>query len=68
MKKSYIHQTGTKVQGYSSHKEPCFYETTTKRQMFLIIEQMYEMLKDETQDWVDRAKQEIDILKINGIK
>jgi hypothetical protein len=44
--KSYIHQTGTRMQGYNSHKEHCFYEDTTKREMLLIIEQMSEMLKD----------------------
>lgn len=66
--KSYIHQTGTRMQGYNSHKEHCFYEDTTKRQMFLIIEQMAEMLKDKNQDWVDKAKQELETLKINGIK
>jgi len=56
------------MQGYNSHKEHCFYEDTTKRQMFLIIEQMAEMLKDQNQDWVDKAKQELETLKINGIK
>lgn len=65
---SYIHQTGTRIKGYKSHKEHCFYEVTTKRQMFLIIEQMAEMLKDQNQDWVDKAKQELETLKINGIK
>lgn len=66
--KFYIHKTGTRMQGYNSHKEHCFYEDTTKRQMFLIIEQMAEMLKDKNQDWVDKAKQEVELLKINGIK
>lgn len=65
---SYIHQTGTIIKWYNSHKEHCFYENTTKRQMFLIIEQMAEMLKDQNQDWVDKAKQELETLKINGIK
>jgi hypothetical protein len=36
--------------------------------MFLIIEQMAEMLKDKNQDWVDKAKQELETLKLNGIK
>jgi hypothetical protein len=36
--------------------------------MFLIIEQMSEMLKDQNQDWVDKAIQEVELLKINGIK
>ena len=36
--------------------------------MFLIIEQMAEMLRDQDQDWIDKAKQEVDLLKINGIK
>ena len=66
--KSYIHQTGTKIQGYNSHKENCFYDDTTKRQMFLIIEQMSEMLKGKNQDWVDKARQELETLKINLIK
>ena len=66
--KSYTHQSGTRIKGYNSHKEHCFYEATTKRQMFLIIEQMAEMLKDEQQDWIDKAKHELETLKINGIK
>ena len=36
--------------------------------MFLIINQMSEMLKDQNQDWVDKAKQELETLKLNGIK
>jgi predicted transcriptional regulator len=66
--KAYIHKTGTRIQGYNSHKEHCFYEDTTKREMFLIIEQMSEMLRDSNQDWVDKALEELNILKINGIK
>jgi hypothetical protein len=66
--KSYKHQTGAIVKGYNSHKEHCFYEETTKRQMFLIIEQMSEMLKNENQDWIDKASEEVNLLKINGIK
>ena len=64
----YTHRTGTKIKGFNSHKEHCFYEETTKRQMFLIIEQMAEMLRDQNQDWVDKAKNEVELLKINGIK
>ena len=64
----YIHPTGTKMRGYNSHKEHCFYEQTTKRQMFLIIEQMSEMLKESNQDWVDKAIQELQTLKLNQIK
>jgi hypothetical protein len=26
------------------------------------------MLKDQNQDWVDKAMQEVELLKINGIK
>ena len=66
--KAYIHKTGTRIQGYNSHKEHCFYEDTTKREMFLIIEQMSEILRDSNQDWVDKALEELNILKINGIK
>lgn len=68
MSRLYIHATGTTIKGYDTHKEHCFYEDTTKRQIFLIIEQMAEMLKGKNQDWVDKAKQEVEILKINGIK
>ena len=64
---SYIHKTGRKVKGFNSHKEHCFYEDTTKRQMFLIIEQMAEMIKSEDQNWVEKAKEELELLKINGI-
>ena len=67
MTKHYIHKTGTRMQGYNSHKEHCFYEDTTKRQMFLIIEQMAEILREQNQDWVDKAKEELETLKINGI-
>ena len=66
--KTYKHKTGTIMHGFNSHKEHCFYDDTTKYQMFLIIEQMAEMLKDKNQDWVDKAKQEVELLKINGIK
>lgn len=66
--KTYTHPVSKRlVNGYSSHKAHCFYETTTKRQMYLIIEQMAEMLKEKDQDWVDRAESELSILKINGI-
>ena len=66
--KAYIHKTGTRIQGFNSHEEHFFYENTTKRQMFLIIEQMAEMLKEENQDWVDKAQKEVELLKTNGIK
>jgi hypothetical protein len=66
--KSYTHQTGTKINGFSSHKEHTFYETTTKRQMFLIIEQFATLLKEDSQHWVDKATTELEILKINNIK
>lgn len=65
--RAYVHKTGTRIQGYNSHKEHCFYENTTKRQMFLIIEQMAERLKDTDQDWVDKSNEELELLKINGI-
>ena len=64
----YKHEKGATITAFNSHKEHCFYELTTKRQMFLIIEQMAEMLKDKNQDWVDKASQELELLKINGIK
>jgi hypothetical protein len=66
--KSYIHKTGTKIQGYNSNKEHCFYENTTKRQMFLIIEQFAELLKEENQDWIDKANDELELIKIFGFK
>lgn len=67
--KTYMHPTTSgKISGFSSHKEHCFYEETTKRQMFLIIEQMAVLLKDEAQDWVDKAEQEREAIKANGIK
>jgi len=42
--RQYKHNTGTIINGYNSNKEHSFYEETTKRQMFLIIEQMSELL------------------------
>jgi hypothetical protein len=65
---AYTHSTGTRIMTYNSHKEHCFYDNTTKRQMHLIIEQMSGLLKSQNQDWVDRAIQERDALKANGIK
>ena len=66
--KKYTHKTGTVIEGYNSNKEHCFYEETTKREMFLIIEQMAELLKNNNQDWVDKAKKELSLIKLNGIK
>ena len=66
--KKYTHKTGTEIKGYNSNKEHSFYEETTKREMFLIIEQMAELLKNKNQDWIDKAKEELSIIKINGIK
>ena len=66
--KKYTHKTGTTIKGYNSNKEHSFYEKTTKREMFLIIEQMSELLKDCNEDWVDKAKKELSIIKLNGIK
>jgi hypothetical protein len=66
---SYNHPTtGTLIRGYSSHKEHCFYEETTKRQMFLIIEQMSTLLSNPDQEWVERAIEERELLKVQGIK
>ena len=65
----YLHPTtGTRFTAFNSHKEHCFYEETTKRQMFLIIEQMAELLRNKNEDWVDKAKHEVELLKTNGIK
>jgi hypothetical protein len=46
-----------------------FYYKTTKYQMFLIIEQYSELLKDEEsrQAWIERAEQEKQTLKDNHI-
>jgi len=66
--RQYKHNTGTIINGYNSNKEHSFYEETTKRQMFLIIEQMSELLRDGGEDWVDRARRELNILKVNGVK
>ena len=64
----YTHSTGTRFTAYNSHKEHSFYEETTKRQMHLIIEQMADLLKSKGQDWVDKAIEERETLKANGIK
>lgn len=66
--KSYKHKTGTIIGGYNSHKEHCFYEDTTKRQMFLIIEQLATQLKMSDQTWEQKALEELHLLKLNGIK
>lgn len=66
---AYTHPThGTKINNFNSHKEHCFYEQTTKRQMHLIIQQIAELLKSKGQDWVDKAIEERELLKANGIK
>lgn len=64
---SYIHTTGTEIGFFNSHKEHCFYENTTKRDMFLIIEQMSELLKNEDSDWVEKAESELKTIKSNGL-
>lgn len=48
-------------------KEIKFYKATSKRQMMLIIEQMATLLKEDQQDWVDKANEELKILKANNI-
>jgi len=35
--------------------------------MLLLIEQYSELLKNDEQDWVDKAKEELKIIKENGI-
>lgn len=65
---SYIHPTtGTVIKRFNSHKEHVFYEETTKRQMFLIIEQMASLLKENSMDWVDKATIERELLKSQKI-
>jgi hypothetical protein len=53
---------------FNSYDEHLFYEETTKRQMFLIIEQMATMLAEPGQDWTNRARWELAVLNQNGIK
>ena len=65
---SYTHDTGTVITSYNSHKEHCFYEKTSKRQMFLIIEQFTKRTYGEDREWTDLAIQERNLLKLNGIK
>ena len=65
---AYTHKTGTVIKNFNSHKEHVFYEETTKRQMFLIIEQLSNFTKGQNQDWVDVAIEERELLKLNGIK
>lgn len=40
-----------------------FYDTTSKRQMYLIIEQLANRLKDKNQDWIKRAIKERKAIK-----
>lgn len=66
---SYIHpKTKNIINGFNSHEEHCFYEETTKREMFLIIEQFATLLKKDHQTWVQKAQEERQILKKNNIK
>jgi hypothetical protein len=65
---AYTHKTGTVIKTFNSHEEHCFYEDTTKRQMFLIIEQMAEILKRYDQTWVEKATEERELLKNQNIK
>jgi hypothetical protein len=65
---AYTHKTGTIINTYNSHEEHCFYEDTTKRQMFLIIQQFAERLKESNQTWVDKATEEKELLIIQNIK
>ena len=65
---AYTHETGTVIKSYNSQKEHCFYEETTKRQMFLIIQQLSNLVKGDHNDWVDIAVEERELLIINGIK
>lgn len=48
-------------------REQFFYIKTTKKEMFLIIEQFSQLLKHDGQDWVEKAKEELKIIKDNGI-
>lgn len=41
-----------------------FYDSTSKRQMYLLIEQLANKLKDKNQDWIDRAIEELNAIKI----
>ncbi len=51
-----------------SKREQSFYINTTKMDMFLILKQFSQFLKSDVQDWVDKAKKELDIIKNNRIE
>lgn len=51
---AYKHKSGTIFQKFNSHMEHCFYEETTKREMFLIIEQFATLLKDKIKNGLIR--------------
>lgn len=55
--------TGTKNTFFNSHEEAIFYDNTSKREMFLIIEQLSELAKSKNQNWVDRAKEERELIQ-----
>ncbi len=46
-----------------SKREQSFYINTTKMDMFLILKQFSQLLKSDVQDWVDKAKKELDTIK-----
>ncbi len=64
----YEHPEGGMIGSFNSHKEHLFFEKTTKRQLMLIVSQMAELLKEDNEDWIDKATRERDLLKLQGIK
>lgn len=64
----YISKKQSNMSNSLKLKEELFYKKTTKRELFLILEQFAELLKDDEQHWTDKAKEELVILKINNIE
>lgn len=65
---AYTGKEGTTVTNFNSQEEHTFSEKTTKRQLYLIVKSLSELLKDDDINWVDYAKEEREALKANGIK
>jgi hypothetical protein len=44
-----------------------FYKNTSKKQLFEMVHSFAELLSDDDQSWLDKAKEELEILKQNQI-
>jgi len=55
-------------QAFNSKEEHEFYDKITKNKLFLVLQQFSILLKDDNQSWMDKVKEELSILKSNGIK